>query len=93
MNVPAQVRPDGRCEAFDISPGGEVKCFECVRRGYHTIYKRGQAFLVSAANHPFKDGKPHYFCHGHLPDNTVLVDPLNNYECRDKDGRKRWFES
>jgi hypothetical protein len=89
----ANARPDGRAEAFDITPGEVMGCFECMRRGHNQGYPRGEVCLVGAVDSPYRDGKPHYFCTYHLPDNVVIVDPHNGFECRDKGGKKRWRES
>jgi hypothetical protein len=89
----ANARQDGRAEAYDIAPNEVMGCVECIRREHKQGYPRGQVFLVGAVDSPYRDGTAHYFCLYHLPDNVVIVDPHNGFECRNKHGSKRWRES
>ncbi|MYM92405.1 hypothetical protein [Duganella vulcania] len=57
--------------AYHLTLGEEVSCYQCSKDSNYTQYKRGEAFLVGPGHHPY-DGNANYFCKGCLsPDVTV----------------------
>ena len=91
MNVNKLARPDGRPEAYDVPniDGQEFECGMCADLGLLIKGGQNEIFMMSPAY--FEDGKPHFLCREHLPDNTVIYNPETN-KCRDKSGENEWEE-
>lgn len=94
----SQARADGRPQFYDIAKDDRVQCVICLANGIDAQYKRGEAFINDPANSPVKDrktgkqdGAVYTVCKGHIPDNAVIYDPLDD-TCRTKDGSNTWSE-
>lgn len=86
------MRPDGRPECYEVPPapdGAGYVCQICSSQGHHRKYQAGEAFMSSPVDSP--DGKAHFVCRAHLPDDIVIYDPVSN-KCRDKNGQNVWEE-
>jgi hypothetical protein len=94
----SKARADGRPQFYDITQGDRVQCVVCLANGVEAQYKRGEAFMNDPANSPvldrstqLGDGAVYSVCKAHIPENSVIYDPLSN-ECRNKAGDNTWTE-
>lgn len=87
----SKARRDGRPQYYDIQPGDRCQCALCLQNGNYTQYKRGEGFMADPGNSPLNDGGVYTICMGHLPDNAVIHDPVENLT-RTKDGQNSWRE-
>lgn len=90
----ANVRQDGRPEAYDIELGAMVGCIACMSERKIVGYPRKEVFMVNPHDNPLNSGVECYLCKEHLKmflPNVVIVDPANGFECRDLSG-KTWRE-
>lgn len=87
------LREDGRPECYELPPAPDGKgyvCAVCKAQGHDRQYPAGQAFMSSPVDAP--DGKAHFVCLEHLPEDIVIYDPVSNM-CRDKSGQNTWRET
>lgn len=89
----APARADLRPQFYDLTGEEKVQCLVCLRNGITAAYGRGQAFMSDPANPPpsASVGDAHMVCHGHIPENSVIFDPMGG-ECRNKAGDESWKE-
>ena len=91
MNQISQARKDGRPQYYDIMDGDRVQCHDCLLNKNYAQYGRGEGFIADPGNSPAGDGGVYTLCKGHLPDNAVVHDPVENLT-RTKDGQNEWRE-
>jgi hypothetical protein len=94
----AKARADGRPQYYDITAADVVQCVVCRANGIEATYGRGSAFMNDPANSPVLDrktqrgdGAVYQVCRGHIPENSVIYDPMTNL-CRNKSGDNTWTE-
>lgn len=91
----AQVRQDGRPEAYDIPLGSQSACVACIAEfNKAAMYPRKEVVMVNPHDNPTNSGTESFICLEHLKrflPSVVIVDPDNGFECRDLAG-KTWRE-
>lgn len=92
MTEISQARADGRPQYYDIMPGDRVQCHDCLLNKNYAQYGRGEGFIADPGNSPAGDGGVYTLCKGHLPDDAVIHDPVENLT-RTKDGQNEWREA
>jgi hypothetical protein len=85
------LRPDGRPEAYDVPATFRGECVICAQEGKSDVLlSRNEVFMMSPSY--WEDNEAHFMCRGHLPENTVIFDPVSG-TCRDKPGHNVWRET
>lgn len=89
----SKARQDGRPQYYDIMPGDRAQCYICLRDLKQTAqYGRGEAFIADPGNSPEDDGGVYTLCFGHLPDDAVIHDPVENLTRAKSDPDSPWRE-
>ena len=89
----SKARPDGRPQYYDVMPGDRAQCYICLRDLKQTAqYGRGEAFICDPGNSPEDDGGVYTLCLGHLPDDAVIHDPVENLTRAKSDPDAHWRE-